>query len=35
MEAIFAMIESHETGGELVRPHALPTLHGDPTREKI
>jgi len=30
MEYIFAAIESYEEGGELVRPHALPTLHGDP-----
>jgi predicted dehydrogenase len=35
LEVIFAIIESYETGGALVRPHALPTLHGDPTREKI
>ncbi|MHB9023547.1 MAG: Gfo/Idh/MocA family protein [Armatimonadota bacterium] len=35
MEYIFAAIESYETGGELVRPHALPAIHGDPTKEKV
>jgi predicted dehydrogenase len=35
MEYIFAIIESHESGGALVRPHALPTLHGDPAKETI
>lgn len=35
MEYIFAVIESYESGGALVRPHALPLLHGDPAREKI
>jgi len=35
MEYIFAVIESYENGGELVRPHALPTLHGDPKVERI
>ena len=35
MEYIFAVIESYENGGEMVRPHALPTLHGDPKVEKI
>lgn len=29
MEYIFAAIESYENGGEIVRPHALPPLHGD------
>lgn len=29
MEYIFAAIESYENGGALVRPHALPPLHGD------
>ncbi|HHW25017.1 MAG TPA: Gfo/Idh/MocA family oxidoreductase [Bacillota bacterium] len=28
MEYIFAAIESYENGGELVRPHPLPPLHG-------
>ena len=35
MEYIFAAIESHECGGALVRPHPLPTRHGDPSREVI
>jgi len=30
LEYTFAVIESYETGGELVRPHPLPPLHGDP-----
>lgn len=30
LEYTFAVIESYERGGELVRPHALPPLHGDP-----
>lgn len=30
LEYTFAVIESYESGGELVRPHALPALHGDP-----
>lgn len=30
LEYTFAVIESHETGGALVRPHPLPPLHGDP-----
>ena len=29
MEYIFAAIESYENGGEIVRPHPLPALHGD------
>lgn len=29
MEYIFAAIDSYESGGEIVRPHALPALHGD------
>lgn len=29
MEYIFAAIDSYESGGEIVRPHALPSLHGD------
>ena len=28
MEYIFAAIESYENGGALVRPHALPPIHG-------
>lgn len=35
MEYIFAVIESYEAGGALVRPHPLPTLHGNPAKEKI
>lgn len=35
MEYIFAVIESYENGGALVRPHALPALHGDPVNERI
>lgn len=35
LEYIWAVIESYENGGTLVRPHALPTLHGDPRTEKI
>jgi predicted dehydrogenase len=35
MEVIFAAIESVETGGALVRPRALPPLHGDPATERI
>ena len=31
MEYIFAAIDSYESGGQLVRPHALPAYHGDPT----
>ncbi|GAA3404112.1 Gfo/Idh/MocA family protein [Paenibacillus hodogayensis] len=30
LEYTFAVIESYESGGELVRPHALPALTGDP-----
>ncbi|MCL1857637.1 MAG: Gfo/Idh/MocA family oxidoreductase [Oscillospiraceae bacterium] len=29
IEYIFAAIESYENGGALVRPHALPAVHGD------
>ena len=29
IEYIFAAIESYENGGALVRPHALPPIHGD------
>ena len=35
LEYIFAVIESYESGGALVRPHALPLLHGDPRTEVI
>jgi len=30
LEYTFAVIESYEQGGALVRPHPLPPLHGDP-----
>ncbi|NUQ00714.1 MAG: Gfo/Idh/MocA family oxidoreductase [Armatimonadetes bacterium] len=30
LEYTFAVIESHENGGEMVRPHPLPPLTGDP-----
>src|SRR5690606_11411808 len=30
LEYTFAVIESYERGGEVVRPHALPPLYGDP-----
>lgn len=30
LEYTFAVIESYENGGQLVRPYALPPLHGDP-----
>jgi len=35
MEYIFAVIESYENGGALVRPHRLPSVHGDPSTERI
>jgi len=35
LEYIQAVIESYEQGGALVRPHALPPLHGDPKVERI
>lgn len=35
LEYIQAVIESYEEGGELVRPHALPAIHGDPATERI
>ena len=35
MEYIFAVIDSYENGGAMVRPHALPAIHGDPATEKI
>ncbi|MBP1993342.1 Gfo/Idh/MocA family protein [Paenibacillus eucommiae] len=34
LEYTFAVIESYERGGEVVRPHALPPLHGDPLAMK-
>jgi predicted dehydrogenase len=30
LEYTWAVMESYENGGELVRPHPLPTVHGDP-----
>ncbi len=35
LEYIQAMIESYEQGGAVVRPAALPPIHGDPGRETI
>jgi predicted dehydrogenase len=35
LEYIFAVIESYENGGALVRPNALPAIHGDPVRDRI
>ncbi|NLB54550.1 MAG: Gfo/Idh/MocA family oxidoreductase [Lentisphaerae bacterium] len=35
MEYIFAVIDSYESGGELVQPYPLPPIHGDPLTEKI
>lgn len=35
MEYIFAVIDSYEQGGELVRPNALPAIHGDPIVERL
>jgi predicted dehydrogenase len=35
LEYIWAVIESYENGGALVRPHTLPTLHGEPRVERI
>ncbi len=35
MEYIFAVIESYENGGAVVRPHRLPTVHGDPVSERL
>jgi len=35
LEYIWAVIESYENGGALVRPHPLPTIHGDPKVERI
>ena len=30
LEYIEAVIQSYESGGEMVRPHALPPIHGTP-----
>ncbi len=35
LEYIWAVIESYETGGQLVRPQPLPAIHGDPRVERI
>lgn len=35
LEYIFAVIESYENGGALVRPKPLPPIHGDPAKERI
>ncbi len=35
LEYIFAVIESYEQGGALVRPRPLPAIHGDPRVENI
>ena len=35
LEYIWATIESYESGGAVVRPQPLPTVHGDPLTEKI
>ncbi|NLE66533.1 MAG: Gfo/Idh/MocA family oxidoreductase [Lentisphaerae bacterium] len=35
LEYIWAVIESYENGGALVRPRPLPTIHGDPRIERI
>jgi predicted dehydrogenase len=35
LEYIDAMIQSYENGGAVVRPKALPGLHGDPKTERI
>jgi predicted dehydrogenase len=35
LEYIWAVIESYETGGSVVRPKALPPIHGDPATERI
>ena len=32
LEYTWAVIESYENGGEMVRPAALPPIHGDPTK---
>jgi len=35
LEYIWAVIESYETGGSVVRPKALPPIHGEPSVERI
>lgn len=35
LEYIWAVIESYENGGALVRPKPLPAIHGDPKTERI
>jgi predicted dehydrogenase len=35
LEYIWAVIESYENGGALVRPRPLPAIHGDPARDRI
>jgi predicted dehydrogenase len=35
LEYIWAVIESYENGGALVRPKPLPVIHGDPKRDRI
>jgi predicted dehydrogenase len=35
LEYIWAVIESYEAGGQVVRPEPLPTIHGDPKTERI
>ena len=35
LEYIWAVIESYENGGALVRPQPLPAIHGDPKRDRI
>lgn len=35
LEYIWAVIESYENGGALVRPKPLPPIHGDPAVERI
>jgi predicted dehydrogenase len=34
LEYTWAVMESYENGGALVRPHPLPTIHGDPLATK-
>ncbi|MHB1457526.1 MAG: Gfo/Idh/MocA family protein [Armatimonadota bacterium] len=35
MEYIFAVIDSYENDGAVVKPHPLPAIHGDPVTERI
>lgn len=35
LEYIWAVIESYENGGAMVRPKSLPPIHGDPKTERI